>query len=126
MQAGATRACRQQTCVGSKTVSVWLQHADPEVIYASSRAEPALLDSLQAPLADPTGFRQPRSFSVKLKKASLFDARRALAMLQSLHVHGMPSGADCLDSDATCLRGLLNRCSLQACLPTSASSSSLA
>lgn len=68
------------------------QHADPDTTYASSRADAAFVESLQAPLPDPSSFRQPRSFIVKLKKASLFDASRGLGMLSNLNIHGMPSG----------------------------------
>ena len=63
------------------------------MVYASSRAAAALLEHLQAPLPDSLGQEEPRSFPVKLKKASLFDPSRALALLPDLHVQGMPPGA---------------------------------
>lgn len=76
-------------------------HARPRVIYASAKAEPALLEALKAPLAAaapaPTTAAAPASpgageFDVRAERSAIFQLRAARATLEALHVRSMPAG----------------------------------
>ena len=83
-------------------------------MYASSRADAALVEHIQAPL--PHSLGESESFPMKLKKASLFDPSRALALLHHLHVQGMPAGKTLLCQICTLLRSLMQTEGPAACL----------
>ncbi|GAB4818643.1 hypothetical protein N2152v2_005689 [Parachlorella kessleri] len=65
-------------------------HAAPQVIYTSSKADPELLELLRSPV-DPTA-PAAQQFGVRVEKSSLFLPDKARAVLENVHVRGMPAG----------------------------------
>lgn len=74
-----------------QALSCCLQQANPDLIYTSSKADAALLTSLQQPTLQ-HGIGRQEAYVVRMKKSTLFQPRAAVACLQHLHVAGMPMG----------------------------------
>ena len=68
----------------------FLQHANPKVIYTSSKADATFLAHLKQPATLP-GQPDLPEYDVRIKKATTFHPRAALTCLQHLHVRGMPA-----------------------------------
>ncbi|MCJ1423469.1 hypothetical protein MMC29_001352 [Sticta canariensis] len=82
---GQKIASADNPCVASR------QHASPQMIFTSSKADSNFLACLKQPTAM-TGQTDEAEYDVRIKKSTIFHLRAAMACLRHLHVEGMPSG----------------------------------